>query len=65
MCQLIKERHRLRLILSEEEQRTLQEAVRHHPHPDARERAAALLKVAEGFSPHWVAHHARLASARS
>jgi hypothetical protein len=60
MCQLIKERHRLRLLLSEAERETLQEAVRHHPHPDARERAAALLSIADGHSPHWVARHALL-----
>ncbi len=60
MCQLIKERHRLRLILSEAERETLQEAVRHHPHPDARERAAALLSIADGHSPYWVARHALL-----
>ncbi len=60
MCQLIKERHRWKLILSQAEQLTLQEVLRHHPHPDARERAAALLKVAEGYSPHWVARHALL-----
>ena len=60
MCQLIKERHRLKLDLSEAERITLQEAVRHHPHPDARERCAALLHIAEGRSPHWVARHGLL-----
>lgn len=29
----------------------------HHPRPAVRERCAALLKVAEGHSPHWVARH--------
>lgn len=38
----------------------LQEAVRHHPHPDARERCAALLHSAQGRSPHWVARHGLL-----
>lgn len=60
MSQLIKERHRLKLELSEAERITLQEALHHHPHPDGRERAAALLKVADGYSPHWVAQHGLL-----
>ncbi len=62
MCQLIKEQHRLKLDLSEPERErlTLEEALRHHPHADVRERAAALLKVAEGRSPHWVARHGLL-----
>lgn len=60
MCQLIKEQHRLKLELSEAERITLQEAVRHHPHPDARERASALLQVQQGRSPHWVAGHGLL-----
>jgi len=55
MSQLIKEQYRLKLLLSEAEQQTLEEAVRHHPHPDARERASALLQVHRGHSPHWVA----------
>jgi hypothetical protein len=62
MSQLIKERHRLKLNLSEAEQITLQEAVRHHRHPGVRERCAALLKIAEGYSPHWVARHGLLVS---
>jgi hypothetical protein len=57
MSQLIKERQRLKLDLSEAEQVTLQEAARHHPHPDVRERCAALLKIADGQTPHWVALH--------
>lgn len=35
-------------------------AHRHYQHPDARERATALLKLAEGHSPHWVARHGLL-----
>ena len=62
MSQLIKERHRLKLELSEAERITLQEAVQHHPRPHVRERCAALLKVAEGYSPHWVARHGLLVS---
>src|SRR5436305_1207009 len=60
MSELIKERHRLVLRLSESERLTLQEGAQHHPHPQARERCAALLKVAEGHSPHWVARHGLL-----
>jgi hypothetical protein len=60
MGQLSKERHRLQLHLSEAEQITLQEAVHHHSHPDGRERCAALLKIAQGYSPHWVARHGLL-----
>ncbi len=64
MSELLKVKHRWVLRLSEAERETLHEAVRHHPHPDARERAAALLSIADGHSPHWVAHHARLARTR-
>lgn len=55
MSELIKAKHRVVLRLSEAERVTLQEGARHHPRPDARERCAALLKVAQGHSPHWVA----------
>jgi hypothetical protein len=60
MCELLKIQHRWVLRLAEAERETLDEAVRHHPHPDARERAAALLAIADGQSPHWVACHALL-----
>lgn len=60
MSELLKQRQRWVLRLTEVEQETLEQAVRHHPHPDARERAAALLRIAEGHSPHWVAQHALL-----
>ena len=60
MSHLIKVGRRWRLQLEEEEERTLQEAVRHHPHPDARERCAALLQIAGGRCPHWVAKHGLL-----
>jgi hypothetical protein len=60
MGQLLREHHRVTLILSEPERITLEEAVAHHPHPDARERAAALLQVAQGRCPHWVALHGLL-----
>jgi hypothetical protein len=55
MSELTKVKHRWVLRLSEAERQTLDEAVRHHPHPDARERCAALLQVAQGHAPHWVA----------
>ena len=57
MSELIKERQRLKLDLSEAERITLQEAVRHHRQPDARERCAALLQIADGCTPRWVALH--------
>lgn len=55
MSTLRKEGHRLILQLSEAERVTLEEGAKHHPHPQSRERCAALLKVAAGHSPHWVA----------
>lgn len=60
MCELLKVKQSWVLRLTEAERETLEEAVRHHPHPDARERAAALLSIAEGHSPHWVARHGLL-----
>ena len=60
MSELLKEGHRLLLRLDESEMLTLQEGARHHPHPQARERCAALLKVAQGHAPHWVAKHGLL-----
>lgn len=58
MAQLLKETHRVQLLLREEERQTRRFALRHHPHPDMRERADALLHIASGKSPHWVAGHA-------
>jgi transposase len=55
MSELLKDQHRLVLRLSEAECVTLQEGMRHHPRAAVRERCAALLKVAEGTSPHAVA----------
>jgi len=43
--------------LSAEQRRELQNARDHHPKPYVRERSAALLQMAEGKSPHWVATH--------
>ena len=55
MSQLLTEHHRVIFRLEEAERITLQEGMRHHPRPDVRERCAALLKVADGLSPHQVA----------
>lgn len=62
MSQLLHVKHRLVLRLSEAERQTLEEGARHHPHADARERCAALLKVADGHSPHWIAKQGLLVS---
>jgi hypothetical protein len=43
------------LELSDAAQQTLREARAHHPRPAVRERAAALLQIAAGQSPHHVA----------
>jgi hypothetical protein len=43
------------LILSQEEQAQLEEIRDHDRRAYLRERAAALLKIAQGRSPHWVA----------
>jgi hypothetical protein len=48
------------LTLPETDRQTLVEARAHHPAPAVRERAAALLKIADGRRPHWVAHHGLL-----
>src|SRR5579872_2102293 len=60
MSELLKVGRRWVLRLGEAEHRTLEAGMRHHPHPQARERCAALLKVAAGHSPHWVATHGLL-----
>ncbi|MFN8633118.1 MAG: helix-turn-helix domain-containing protein [Chloroflexota bacterium] len=49
-----------RLALTEAERVTLEEAVKHHPKAYARERAAALLKVADRSSGLRVAEHGLL-----
>ncbi len=49
-----------RLELSEVERTTLEQAVRHHPKPYARERAAALVQVADRTAAAWVAEHGLL-----
>ena len=47
--------HRRRLTLTDTERQALKQHRDHNPHPQARERCAALLKIAEGQSPHEVA----------
>jgi Winged helix-turn helix len=50
-----------RLELEPAERATLEQAVRHHPKPYARERAAALVKVADRTAAaSWVAEHGLL-----
>lgn len=44
-----------RLVLSELERQTLEQARDHHPTPDLRERAAALLRIAAGEAARRVA----------
>ena len=48
------------LDLTREQQQTLEEGRDHHPRPAVRERCAALLKIAQGKTPHWVAQHGLL-----
>jgi transposase len=48
------------LTLTAAEQQALEAVAQHEPTPYLRERAAALLKIAAGRSPHWVARHGLL-----
>lgn len=48
------------LALTDAARETLADARSRHPRPAVRERAAALLKIADGRRPHWVAHHGLL-----
>ncbi len=48
------------LSLTEERRDELLEMRDRDPRPDAREKAAALLKIAEGKAPHWVARNGLL-----
>ena len=50
-----------RLELTGAERTTLEQAVKHHPKPYVRERAAALIKVAGRSAAAWVAEHGLLA----
>lgn len=46
---------RHRLHLTDEQEQELIEHRDHHPRPDVREKAAVVLKIAQGASPHSVA----------
>lgn len=48
------------LDLTDSQRTTLQEARDHDARPFVRERSAAILKIADGASPHWVARHGLL-----
>ena len=43
------------LKLTEEQRKELEHLRDHDPRPYVRERCAALLKIADGKAPHWVA----------
>ena len=51
---------RQQLVLSATQRQELQQTVKNHAKPYVRERAAALLKIADGASPHQVARHGLL-----
>ena len=55
--QLFKKHGRWKLVLSPKERGRLSRFRDRHRLPYLRERVAALLKIAEGKSPHWVARH--------
>lgn len=48
------------IVLTTEQRRELTECRDHHRRPDMRERCAAILKIAGGHSPHWVAQQGLL-----
>src|SRR5579884_328053 len=48
------------VALDDEQRRALESHRDHHPAPAVRERCAALLKIADGASPHWAARHGLL-----
>lgn len=52
--------HRRTLTISDEQRQGLTHYRDHDPRPQVRERCAALLKVADGQSPHEVAHRGLL-----
>jgi hypothetical protein len=51
---------RRRLHLTAEARMALTACRDHDPHPQLRERCAALVKIADGMSPHAVAQHGLL-----
>jgi hypothetical protein len=48
------------LTLTDPQRRELMQARDHDPRPYVRERCAAILKIADGHTPHWVARHGLL-----
>lgn len=48
------------LTLTQTQRQELQKCLNNDPHPYMRERCAALLKIADGHTPHWVARHGLL-----
>lgn len=52
--------HKRTLTLTDDERQALIEHRDRDPRPQARERCAALLKIADGASPHWVSQHGLL-----
>ena len=48
------------LHLEAEARQALEQHRNHDPRPYVRERCAAILKIADGRSPHWVAQHGLL-----
>jgi hypothetical protein len=51
---------RRRVSLTDSQRQELEDYRDHDPRPAVRERCAAVLKVADGRSPHWVAAHGLL-----
>ena len=60
-----KKHGRWKLELSSKERARLRRFRDRHPVPYLRERATAILKIADGKSPHWVAKHGLLKPRRS
>lgn len=52
--------HQRTLTLTPSKRSYLEDVLRHDPKPYLRERAGALLKIADGRSAHWVAKHGLL-----
>jgi hypothetical protein len=52
--------HQRTLTLTDDERQALIDHREHDRRPQARERCAALLKIAEGASPHWVSQYGLL-----
>ena len=52
--------HERTLTITAEQREQLRQLRDHDPRPQVRERCAALLKVADGARPHWIARHGLL-----